>query len=110
LVDRWRGVGPKPGLEPPQFFTGFGIYRQKIAVGLAAENKAAGRRRRPAPLTDAIGGFVLPNDLVGVAADSSKGAAHRRADRRRLGPAGIALPELVGIAVAGKGAGSDRAG
>src|SRR5437764_12314276 len=76
LVDRWRCIGPKPSLKAPQLFTSLGIDREEIAVGLAAEDKAAGRRRRPASLTDAIGRLVLTDDLDIAAADCGIGAAH----------------------------------
>jgi hypothetical protein len=38
---------------------------------------------------------VLSDDLVRVAADRGEGAAHRRADRRRLGTAVKPLPERI---------------
>src|SRR5438309_5729911 len=73
LINRGRGIGSEAGLEPPQLFACLGIDREEVAVGLAAEDKAAGRRRRPAPLTDTIGSLVLPDDIVGVAADCGEG-------------------------------------
>src|SRR5205814_3158282 len=69
LVDRrWR-VGPKPSLETPQFLTGLGIESEEIAVGFAAEDETAGRRRRASSSTGGVGRLALPDDLVGVAAD-----------------------------------------
>jgi hypothetical protein len=85
-------ISPEAGLESPQFLARLGIDRQDVAVGIAAEDEASGRRCRPTPLTDAIGRLVLPDDLVGVAADCGKGAAHPRADRRRLGTIRVAQP------------------
>ena len=52
---------------------------------------------------------MLPGDFIGVAVDRGKRAGKRRADRRRLGAADIAQPVFIGVAVAHKGAGADRA-
>jgi hypothetical protein len=84
------------------------IDRQEVAVGLTAEDEAAGGRRRPAPLTDSVGRLVLPDDLIRIAADCGKGAAHRRADRRRLGAAVEAFSEQVLGIEPRKRTGSDR--
>src|SRR5207247_8830620 len=79
-----------------------------VAVGFTVEDKATGGGGRSAAVADAIRRLLLPDDLVGVAADSGKRPAHRRADRRRLGAADIGQPFFVRIAVAGKGNGPHR--
>ena len=89
--------------------TRLGIERQEIAIGLATEDESTGRDRRATPATDAVGCLVLPGDLVRLAVNRGERPAHRRADRRRLRPADVALPEHELVTVAPKRAGAHGA-
>src|ERR1700730_7526294 len=110
LVDHRGRLRAKTGLELPQLLAGLGIVGQDLAAGIAAKDDAAGCGGRAAAAAEAIRRLLLPSDFVGVAADRSKRAAHRRADRRPLGAAIKALPfHELGV-VARKGAGSDGGG
>src|SRR5271166_929235 len=108
LVDHRRCVGAETGLESPQLLAGLGVERQKIAVGFAAEDKAAGGYRRTTAAADAVRRFVLPGDLVGLRVDRRERAGHRRADWRGLRAADIALPAYVLVAVTRERAGAHR--
>src|SRR5262249_48804123 len=108
LVDHRRCVGAKTGLEPPQLLASLGVERQKMAVGLAAEHEAAGGHRRATAAADAVRRFVLPGDLIGLRVDRRERAGHRRADRRGLRAADIALPAYVLVAVTRERAGAHR--
>src|SRR5262249_31375200 len=100
----------EPGLESPQLFAGFGVVGQYPAAGIASQDDAAGGGGRAAAAADAVRRFLLPNDFVGVGSDRGECAAHLGADRRRLGPAVIALSFLIRIPEPRKGTGPYRGG
>ena len=77
LKDDGRSIGAEPRLEAPQHLAGLGVDRQKVPVGVATEKETAGGNGRAAAATHAIGGLVLPCDLVRLAVDRSEGTAHR---------------------------------
>src|SRR5712691_5671846 len=109
FIDHRGGVSPEARLEPPKLLTRPGIERQEIAIRLAAEDETAGGDRRATPAPDAVRRLVLPDGLVRLAVDGREGPAHRRADRRRLRPAGVAQSLLERVAESREGAGAHGA-
>src|SRR6266481_1750084 len=76
LIDHRRRLGAKAGLELPQQLTSLSVIGLDVAVGLAVEDEATGGGRRTAAVADTVRRLRLPHDLVGVAANRSKRAAH----------------------------------
>src|SRR6266446_4424039 len=76
LIDHRRRLSAKAGLELPQQLASLGVIGLDVAVGLAVEDEATGGGRRTAAVADTVRRLRLPHDLVGVAANRSKRAAH----------------------------------